>query len=57
MLKNDVNLLQIKSKNQENTISIMRHEIEDLNRIHLNEIQQLKNESNNNQRFKGNSLF
>ncbi|XP_025205590.1 nucleoprotein TPR [Melanaphis sacchari] len=49
MLKNDVNLLQIKSKNQEDTINIMKREIEDLNHIHKNEVEQIKKELSNNQ--------
>lgn len=48
MLKNDVDLLQIKSKIQENTINIMKREIEDLNLEHANEIEQMKKELSNN---------
>jgi hypothetical protein len=47
MLKNDVNLLQIKYKNQENIISIMKREIDDLNLEHANEIEQIKKELTN----------
>lgn len=60
MLKNDVNLLEIKSKNQENTIHIMEHTIEDLNLEHANEIEQIKKELTNNQslinHYKGNTI-
>lgn len=59
MLKNDVNLLQIKSKDQENNINLMKHEIEDLNSEHANEIEQIKKELINNQslmnHYKGNN--
>ncbi|XP_027851398.2 nucleoprotein TPR-like isoform X1 [Aphis gossypii] len=49
MLKNDVNLLQIKSKNQEDTINIMKREIEEINHIHINEVEQIKKELTNNE--------
>lgn len=58
MLKNDVNLLHIKSKTQEDTINIMKREIEDLNHIHRNEVEQIKKELTNNEcllnHYKGN---
>lgn len=61
MLKNDVDLLQIKSKNQENTINTMKREIEDLNLEHTNEIEQMKKELSNNlnlmYHYKGDFLF
>lgn len=57
-LKNDVNLLQIKSKNQEDIINIMQREIDDLNVVHANEIEKSNKELNNNQtlmnHYKGN---
>lgn len=61
MLRNEINLLQIKSKNQENTINIMRQEIEDLKLEHSNEIERIEKELTNNQRlvchFKGNIII
>lgn len=58
MLKNDINLLQIKSKNQEDTINIMKREIEEINHIHINEVEQIKKELTNNEcllnHYKGN---
>lgn len=61
MLKNEVNLLQINSKNQEDTINIMKQEIEDLNLEHSNKIEQIKKELNNNQllisHYKGNIII
>lgn len=61
MFKNDINLLQIKTKNQEDTINIMKREIEDLNLKHNNEIGQIKIELTNNQNlmyhYKGNLLL
>lgn len=58
VLKNEVNLLQIKSKNQEDTINIMKREIEDLNHIHANEMEKANKELTNNQtlmnHYKGN---
>jgi len=58
VLKNEVNLLQIKSKNQEDTINIMKREIEDLNHIHTNEMGKANKELINNQtlmnHYKGN---
>jgi len=57
-LKNDVNLLQIKSKNQEDIINIMKREIGDLNVVHANEIEKANKELTNNQtlmnHYKGN---
>lgn len=47
MLKNDVNLLQIKCTNQENIINIMKREMDDLNLEHANEIEQIKKELTN----------
>lgn len=44
MLKNDINLLQIKSKNQDDNINIMKREIDDLSLEHANEIEQIKKE-------------
>lgn len=49
MYKNDIDLLSIKSINQEDTINIMEREIEELNREHSNEIEQIRNELSNNQ--------
>ncbi|VVC26804.1 Major intrinsic protein, conserved site [Cinara cedri] len=49
MLKNDVNLLQIKLENQEGTINVMERTIKDLNLEHANEIEQFKEELTNNQ--------
>lgn len=61
MFKNDINLLQIKTKNQEDTIDIMQREIEDLNLKYNNEIGQIKIELTNNQNlmyhYKGNRLL
>lgn len=61
MFKNDINLLQIKTKNQEDTIDIMKREIEDLNLKYNNDIEQIKIELTNNQNlmyhYKGNLLF
>jgi len=61
MLKNEVNLLQIKSKNQESTINIKNREVEDLNLEYTNELEQIKKELINNQHlinhYKGNILF
>lgn len=61
MLKNNVNLLQIKSKNQEDTINIMKREIEDLNLEHASEIEQIKKELTNNKtlmiHYKGTYYF
>lgn len=48
-LKNDVNLLQIKSKNQEDIINIMKREIDDLNLVHANETEKTNKELTNNQ--------
>eukprot|EP00102_Acyrthosiphon_pisum_P012409 XP_008181542.1 PREDICTED: nucleoprotein TPR [Acyrthosiphon pisum] len=48
-LKNDVNLLQIKSKNQEDIINIMKREIDDLNLVHANETEKINKELTNNQ--------
>lgn len=57
-LKNDVNLLQIKSKNQEDIIQMMQREIDDLNVVHANEIETSDKELKNNQtlmnHYKGN---
>jgi len=57
-LKNDVNLLQIKSKNQEDIINIMKREIDDLNLVHANETEKTNKELTNNQtlmnHYKGN---
>jgi len=59
-LKNDVNLLQIKSKNQEDIINIMKREIDDLNLVHANETEKTNKELANNQslmnHYKGNIL-
>jgi len=59
-LKNDVNLLQIKSKNQEDIINIMKREIDDLNLVHANETEKTNTELVNNQtlmnHYKGNIL-
>lgn len=61
MLKNDVNLLQIKTKNQESNINLLKNEIEDLNDNHANKIDQIKKEQINNLRlmnhYKGITLF
>jgi len=61
MLKNEVNLLQIKSKNQESTINIKNREVEDLNLAYTNELQQITDELINNQQlinhYKGKILF
>lgn len=61
MFKNDINLLQIKTKNQEDTIDIMKREIEDLNLKYNNDIEQIKIELTNNQNlmhhYKGNLLL
>lgn len=61
MLKNDVHLLQIKLKDQEDTIKLMEREIQDLNREHINEMDQIKKELTCSQslinHYKGNVLF
>lgn len=61
MLKNDIDVLLIKSKNQENTLNIMNREIEDLKLEHANEIGQIKSELISNEslmyHYKGNILF
>lgn len=49
ILKNENNLFQIKCKNLEDSLNIMKHEIEDLNLEHTNEIEQIKKELINNQ--------
>lgn len=61
MLKNNVNLLQIKSKNQEDSINIIKREVEDLNLEHANEIEQINKELTNNKtlmiHYKGTYYF
>lgn len=47
MLKNDINLSQIKCKNQENIINIMKRENDDLSLEYANEIEQMKKEFTN----------
>jgi len=61
MLKNEVNLLQIHSKNQERIINITNREVEDLTLEYTNELTQIKNELANNEHlmnhYKGNILL
>lgn len=61
MLKNDATLLQIKCKNQEETINIMERTVKDLNLEHENEIEQIQKELINNQslikHYKGKTIY
>lgn len=58
MLKNEINVLKIKSKNQEDNVKNMKQEIEDLNNEHSIRIVQIKTELTNKQNlldhYKGN---
>lgn len=58
MLKNEINFLKIKSKNQEDNVKNMKQEIEDLNNEHSIRIVQIKTELTNKQNlldhYKGN---
>lgn len=58
--KNDINVLQIKSKNQEETLNILDRVIEDLKLEHATKIEEIKIELTDNHKlmsiYKGNNF-